>query len=401
MAGSRLTVPSEFQSHVRYVESKDKRTDAEIIESLSKNTPITSEKNVWTYWHSGVKSMPSWCQRNIINWVRLLGPDWTVRVLDTALNSANHALSWISPEELPESFVKGTMTGPYVGPHSADFLRGAALYAYGGVWMDVGNLLFRHLDKICWDQLADDSSPFTVSTPWMFGHHMANHFIAARKGDMFIRKWHDLFMHFWKGRQDYTGIIESPLIGFVKDFNFAEAEARGFKWDFKIDELTVLGYIGQVVAWVRLCWLQEPNGGFNGVEYYCNKVLLFDVLTEDWPAETVVGFDGQSLFNVFTTKLDDDPESEEYKKAYEATWLMLTKSCLQKITHAKGITKDLACGMLLDKKENERKDGEPGTFGELLRYGSVHLEQTRERINYVDPIRPEEKVIIHKGLLEP
>jgi mannosyltransferase OCH1-like enzyme len=68
-------------------------------------------------------------------------------------------------------------------------LRGAALYAYGGVWMDVGNILFRNLDKVCWDQLADEESPFTVSVPWMFEQQMANHFIAARKGDVFVKKW--------------------------------------------------------------------------------------------------------------------------------------------------------------------------------------------------------------------
>ncbi|KAF2702716.1 hypothetical protein K504DRAFT_464876 [Pleomassaria siparia CBS 279.74] len=293
------------------------------------------------------------------------------------------------------------MTGPYVGPHSADFLRGAALYAYGGVWMDVGNLLVRHLDKICWDQLADESSPYTVCAPWVVGQHMGNHFVAARKGDAFIQKWHKLFVHFWEGRNDYSGIIESPLISFVKDFDLAEMQSRGFKWELKVDGLTVLGYIGQVVAWVRLCWLQEPNDGFNGVDYYMNKVLLFDVMTEDWRAETVVGYIGQDLLNVFTTRLDADPESEAYKKAYETVWLLLTSSCMEKIIHGKEMTKGLAIGMLLDLPENEGKDDEEGTFGELLRYGSVHFEQTRSKINYVDPIRPEERVIIKKGLLEP
>jgi hypothetical protein len=85
--------------------------------------------------------MPSWCQHNAINWVRLHGDGWTVRVLDTVPNSPNHALKWLDPEVLPEAFVKGTMTGPYVGPHSADFLRGATLFAYGGAWMDVGNIV--------------------------------------------------------------------------------------------------------------------------------------------------------------------------------------------------------------------------------------------------------------------
>lgn len=81
------------------------------------------------------------------------------------------------------------MTGPYVGPHSADFLRGAALYTYGGVWMDVGTVLFRNIEKVCWAQLADDENPYTIGIPWMVEQYPANHFVAARKGDVFIKKW--------------------------------------------------------------------------------------------------------------------------------------------------------------------------------------------------------------------
>jgi hypothetical protein len=189
MTEQRITIPDAYKSQLRYVEARDSRTDAEIIDSLTHVVPMTSEKNIWTYWHAGVKAMPSWCQHNIINWVRLHGSEWTVRVLDTVPGSPNHALKWIDPAILPEAFVKGTMTGPYVGPHSADFLRGAALFSYGGVWMDVGNILFRHLDKVCWDQLADENSPYTVSIPWMFEQYTANHFVAARKGDAFIKRW--------------------------------------------------------------------------------------------------------------------------------------------------------------------------------------------------------------------
>ena len=189
MDSVQIPIPKEYKTELHWVEAKDKRSDSEILDSLTQYAPITSEKNIWTYWHAGVLAMPSWCQHNIVNWVRLHGSDWTVRILDTVPDSRNHALKWIAPEELPEAFVKGTMTGPYVGPHSADLLRGAALYAYGGVWMDVGNILFRNLDKVCWNQLADEKSPFTVSVPWMFEQQMANHFIASRKGDIFIKKW--------------------------------------------------------------------------------------------------------------------------------------------------------------------------------------------------------------------
>ncbi|KAF2000200.1 hypothetical protein P154DRAFT_534871 [Amniculicola lignicola CBS 123094] len=398
MTTPHFIIPKEFQTKLRFVEAKDTRTDDEILESLTKHVPITSEKNVWSYWHSGVTNMPLWNCNNVIDWVRMLGPSWTVRVLDKVPNSPNHALAWLKPEELPESFTHDTMTGPYVGPHSADFLRGAALYDYGGVWCDVGCIMLRDFDRICWTQLADEESPFTISTPWMLNQHIANHFVAARKGDPFIKRWHELFMHFWKGRNDYSGIIESPLIGFVKDFNYAMSEARGFHWSFKVDPLVTLGYIGQVLSWIRIALLQEPDG-FDGVEYAATKILLYDSLTECWMAEKTVGFKGQDFFDVLTTRLDADPESEEYKKAYRCVWTMLTEASMQKITHGKELVTEPACGALLDLPENKNRDY-TGTFADLLRYGSVHFEQKRESIDYVKAIRPSEKHIIHKGLTE-
>jgi hypothetical protein len=216
-----------------------------------------------------------------------------------------------------------------------------------------------------------------------------------------IEKWHELFIHFWKGRTDFRDTIQSPLIAFVKDMKFSEAEQRGFKWHFKVDELTVLGYIGQCIAWIRLTWLQEPDGGFDGVEYWANKVLLFDVLSEDFAGEQMVGFKGQDLFNVFTTRREAAPLSEEYKLAEKTAWRLLTQSTMQKITHGKGLTHDIHCGALMDWPENEGKDTAPGTFGELLRYGSVHFEQTRETIKYVEAPVVSSDLIIRKGLLEP
>jgi len=85
--------------------------------------------------------------------------------------------------------VKGTIDGPYVTPHSADFLRGAALYNHEGVWMDVGMILIRSLENICWKQIEDPNSPFEVPVPWMYVVVMANHFVADRKNDPFIKYW--------------------------------------------------------------------------------------------------------------------------------------------------------------------------------------------------------------------
>ncbi|KAH7408041.1 hypothetical protein BKA64DRAFT_776225 [Cadophora sp. MPI-SDFR-AT-0126] len=400
----QFSIPEEFSKEVRFVEAKDPRTDEEILEALTKHVPIDgeSEKNIWTFWHSGVQSMPAWCQRNIFNWIRLCGPSWTVRVLDNVPGSPNNALKWAESSEikLPETFVKGTMDGPYTGPHSADFLRGACLYLYGGVWMDTGIILIRDLDRICWNQLADPSSPFQVSAPLMHGTIIANHFVASRKGDPFIKRWHDIFIHMWEGQTSSMNIIQHPLAAIGATIKFEESEARGFKWEFKVEPQFVAGYIAQVLAWMRLSALEEPNG-FNGRNYAVENILLFDALHEDWGAETVVGFQGQALFDALATKCDPDadPDSDEYKLAYKNVWRLLTKSSMQKITHGKNLTKTPALGVLWDETENEGKDVEPGTFAELLRYGSVHLEQTRESIHYVRGEKPE--LVIKKGLLEP
>lgn len=47
---------------------------------------------------------------------------------------------------------------------------------------------------------------------------------------------------------------------------------------------------------------------------------------------------------------------------------------------------------------NNGKDIEPGTFAELLRYGT-HLWQERDQIRYVKSEKPAEA--LRKGLLEP
>jgi hypothetical protein len=398
MAGTQFPIPTEFQDQLRFVEPIENRSDDEILSSLTKHVPVTSEKNIWAYWHAGLHAMPPWCQRNIVGWVKI-NPGWTIRVLDTVPDSPNHALKFVPPEMLPETFVKGTMDGPYKGPHSADFLRGALLYLHGGAFMDVGIILFRPMDRICWAQLEDPKSPFQVSVPNMYGTVMANHFVASRKGDPFIKRWHDLFIYLWKGHTNYSGMIQSPLLSFALGLDFSESQKRGYNWEFIVEPLTVFEYITQVTAFLRLTMLEDAGDGFSCADYSVNNILWFDALEEDWGAETIVGYRGEDATNALATKLDADPASEEYKTAYKLVWRLLTKSSMQKITHGKNLTKTPAWGLIWDEKGNEGKDIEPGTFAELLRYGAVRFEQTRESIMYVEAEKPAQTM--KKGVFEP
>ncbi len=210
---------------------------------------------------------------------------------------------------------------------------------------------------------------------------------------------HLIFLELWKGRTDYTGVLQSPLINFIQVMKFEDIVEAGFKWDWKVDEQTILGYVGQCVAWMRLTWLQEPNGGFDGVNYWANKVLLWNALSEDFPAEKAIGFDSADLMKLLATRLDADEDDIACAKAKTTAWTMLAQSVMQKITHGKGMTHIPHSGILLDLPENAGIDAAPGTLGGLLRYGSVHLEQTRE-MQYINAPVVASELIIRKGLLE-
>lgn len=119
-------------------EKLDLRSDEEIEAWLQTRHPVTSDKNVWAFWHSGYKNMAPWVQRNIINWVRRLGSDWTVHLLDRVPGSETNVSHLVDSSFFPDCFNNGTMDGPSVGAHSGDLIRLPLLWLYGGIWIDAG-----------------------------------------------------------------------------------------------------------------------------------------------------------------------------------------------------------------------------------------------------------------------
>lgn len=398
---SCVEIPDNLRSELRPVKAKSTRSDKQILNALHQYQHVTSEKNVWAFWDKGIDSMPSWNLRNVMSWVRMHDADWTVRVLDSLPDSPNYYLNYVSPSLLPDTFVQGKLDGPYVGPHSADLLRGACLFLHGGVFLDVGVLLFRSFDRICWNQLADPASPFQVSIPWMYGTTIANSFTASRKGDPFIRAWHDLFVKLWQGKVNHKGLMNDPLFAFAANLDLDESRAAKFHWDFAVEPHVVFEYVTQVVCWTRLCMLNKDQGdGFVPLQYWKHNILIFDVLEECWGAEATLGFKGcgQRVFDLLKVPLDADPASTDFKDAQKLVWRLLSQSSMQKVVHGKHLTHSVNLGELWDDPANEGSDCGPGTFAELLRYGAENLEQTREAIRYVEAPAPSQT--LEKDLFE-
>lgn len=399
---ARFEIPSEYADQLEVVDVVDNRSDDEILQVLAQYAPVTSEKNIWSFWHSGVANMPGWCQRNATDWVRMCSPEWTVRVLDNNPESPNYILKYLPASLLPEALLQDKMDGPYSGQHSADLVRGAAIYEHGGAWMDVGSRLTRHMDRICWNQLEDPESPYRIAFACMIGTFVENFFVAARKKDPFMERCHRLFLHLWEGRTNNHGMIRNPLLFFASQMDFSLPEKAGVKHDWKVTPEEALEYLVQDLVWMRVAMLEEDSTDkFSGVDYWMNHVYLIHSVTEGWSTETAIGYErtGERAFELLSIPLDGDKTSAKYQEAEKFVWSVLSSSCMVKVARGgQGLFNGTTLGRIRDKPENANHDQEPGTFAELLRYGSLHFRQKREAITTAPLIRP--PVTFKKGLME-
>ncbi|KAJ5602269.1 hypothetical protein N7510_011803 [Penicillium lagena] len=394
-------IPEDCREKLELIDGTDYQTEDQTIASLQEYRPVTSEKNVWAYWHTGMINMPRWCRKNVIDWVRLLGPQWTVRVLDNVVDSPNNTLRYVPECLFPPAFIDRTMDGPYLGQHSADMTRSACLYEHGGAWMDVGSILFRHLDRICWNELEDAESPYLVAIPVIHSIVSANHFVAARRHNPFIYQWHRLFVYIWGHKKNIKGCLVDPLLAPVIGLMHDENSKFDPDW---VDPVVALEYVTQIVCFTRLLCLENNGEGFSGVNYWQKHILAFSALEEDWRGEFItsfVGF-GPRAYEALTCSHSGpnaDPTSKKYHDAERLIWELLAHASMWKVAHGHRLTHSVQLGTLLDMPENEGKDAAPDTFGELLRYASVHLRQTRDSIVRMPNLRPSETW--RKAVLEP
>ncbi|KAH7018571.1 uncharacterized protein B0I36DRAFT_277212 [Microdochium trichocladiopsis] len=404
---AHFDIPPQYQDlleEVAELSSHALKSDEEVLQQLLQHAPVTSEKCVWAFWDSGIATMPAWCKRNVIDWVRICGDSWTVRVLDNVPESPNYALKFLERRDLADAFVNRTMDGPYVGQHAADLVRGPVLTRYGGVWMDVGSILVRHLDRVCWDVIQDPATPIEAAVAVEPSHGILNYFVACKKGDPFIRRWHEVFLALWEGRTNLLGIADHPLVSFVKQIppDKLEKAENGIAADFKVPMTQVFEYAIQIVVWGRLTMLDaDPADGFSCSDYWLNKILWMDAIQEAWRAEMLLGFNvgGQSLLDILTTRLDIDKDSKEYRLADKVVWQILTQGSMQKIFRGGNILASVQLGTMLDMPENAGKDRGQGTFAELLRYGTLHWRQKRPALVSITPVA--KQPLIKKGHLEP
>ncbi|KAI1268081.1 capsular polysaccharide synthesis protein-domain-containing protein [Xylariaceae sp. FL1019] len=382
----------------------DLRTDDEIAAWLQQRQPITSEKNVWAYWHAGYSKMTPWVQRNIINWVRRLGPDWTVHLVDKVEGSETHISHYVESSFFPDAFNNNTMDGPTHGAHSGDLVRLPLIWKYGGIWIDAGTLLFRHVDDICWKQIEDPNTPFEMAgfaiemRPGI--DCMLNGFIAAKAGNPFVKRWHEIYCALWEnGVTNAHGFHKHPLLAHLPLLNPPVDKLNCP--DLQVLMETFSDYLAAFMCFERLRKLVDPSDGFNGPDYYSNHMLLFPALQETYYFQQQTGWSGTSQFEMLTAKRTGGGavKDEKWKAAEDFVIDALANTSTMKLSHGPPGAFDSFLADLWDSKEHEEKDNAEGTFAAYLRYGSVHFDQTREMTRIVMGYPTEE--VLTCGFLEP
>lgn len=357
------------------------QSEADIVVSLKTfQLPGESEKNVWAYWHTGWDNMPSWCQRNVVGWVRRLGPSWTVRVLDNINGSSNHFRQYLGDEHLPESVNSDKMSGQYAATHTADFLRLPLLYTYGGVWLDVGIILIRDLDDGVWDVLEDPMSPFEFAA-FSYAHrpgHLSiiNPWLASRKNCELVKRWHQTFLYIWGDSTECSGLSSHALLRHLDPWpvggtghktmndNERRAAAAG-----------IMDYGTQLLCLERLLGFSDRHDSWDGRAWAAEKALLLPAMEEMWLYQLRTGFSGSKQFEYLNTEISELDRSKR-TEAEVFVQDVLAKSMMMKLCHGAGVMESNLADFW-DDPQHIGSDCSPDTFAGYLRWGSEHLKQNR------------------------
>ncbi|KAK9778220.1 putative glycosyl transferase [Seiridium cardinale] len=290
------------------------------------------------------------------------------------VGSPNHYSNFVpnTTEFFPDAFVEGIMSGTHKAPHAADLIRLPLLHLYGGVWIDVGFMLFRNLDDLCWGKLMDPTRYLQL-----FGFKMTisaevamfwNGFIAARKGCVAVKHWHGIFLKLWKGAGNTAGMSSHPIIRHLPRYE-------------------------------SVCDISKtlPPTGMD-LRFFETSVLIYECVTEVYWAQHLTHWDGRKQFELLNRRREDAIKDESYFEADAFVTGILDTSPTMKLSHGLVTEKREYLARIWDEPENSDADTAPGTFAEYLRWASENFHQTKDLTSLSLPLM--EDALISGGLLD-
>ncbi|KAI1402008.1 hypothetical protein F4819DRAFT_496336 [Hypoxylon fuscum] len=365
----------------------DTRSDTEVDQDLLHPKPVSDEKNVWFFWHSGYASMHAYAKRNVRAWHRRLSKrGWAIRVLDRAPNSPSNVANFLDvtdPHTFPRAFTEGTIGGRYAMQHVSDLVRWPLLLRYGGVYADVGLMQIGDLDRLWRETVGNPDSRFDVLSYNMGGvegRSLTNYLLASRRDNPMFERSHQLLLALWAadgGKTSTDGMHSSPLL---KGVPMLRSSAT-FQEDGRTigpEEVTRMlsDYIIQGQAMAMVMGLVDEEDGWDGPRYVAEHVYAIEYMVGSQMINEMTDWDGKKAFDLMSLPLPKpgEVESVEQKQARK-----IIEACLQRSFGFK-----LAHGLILRVlgptlgslwRDNEGSDDVRGTYAHWLRHAIVYWTQ--------------------------
>ncbi|KAL9008270.1 MAG: hypothetical protein Q9173_006589 [Seirophora scorigena] len=384
---SQSTYPLPAGLHVIPNDLLDVRPDDEVDHHLLHPPPVSDEKNVWFFWHTGYTHMHPCSQRTIRAWHRRFSKQgWVIRVLDrqpsSPLNVANF-LDVADPATFPRAFTDGTVGGDYAPQHTSDLVRWPLLLRYGGVYADVGLMQIGDLDRLWRETVVNPDSPIEILA-YDCGHlaerSITNYFYAARRDNPLFTRCHRLLMELWAadgGKVEVQGMHRSPLLrGVPLTGGEATIDEPGLKIGVEDTRRLLTDYAIQGQVTTMVLGLVDEDDGWDGPEYHSKRIYSMDFLEGGFLINDFTQWDGRKAFHLMSLPLPraGEEESEEQQLARNIVEACLRRSFANKLAHGLivRITGD-TLGSLWRKHEGS--DNVPGTYAHWLRLGTMYWNQ--------------------------
>ncbi|KAI1765252.1 hypothetical protein GGR53DRAFT_491005 [Hypoxylon sp. FL1150] len=365
----------------------DTRSDAEVDHGLLHPEPVSDDKNVWFFWHSGYATMHGYTKHSVRAWHRRLSKrGWVVRVLDRVPGSASNVANFLDvadPHTFPRVFMEGTLSGRYAVQHVSDLVRFPLLLRYGGVYADVGLMQIGDLDRLWRETIGNPESPYEVLSYNMGGveeRRLANYFLVARRNNPMFERSHRLLLALWDaggGKTSTEGMHSSPLLkgaplmtstlSYTEDGRTVGPEELG---------RLLSDYIIQGQAITLVLGLVDEEGGWDGPKYVADHVYALDYMVGSQLINEFTDWDGKRAFDLMSLPLPKlgEIESLEQKQARKIVEACLQRSFGFKLAHGL-IIKVMGCTLGSLWRENDGSDNVFGTYAHWLRHGTIYWTQ--------------------------
>jgi len=362
----------------------DLRPDSEVDADLLNPPPITSEKNIWLFWHQGFVNMHHYTQRNVRTWHRRFSKHgWAVRVIDRQPNSLLNVSNFLDisdPETFPQAFIDGRIGGDYALQHTSDLVRWPLLLKYGGVYADVGMIQIGDLDGLWNRTVGNSDSPYEVLSYNVGGegdYALSNYFFASRPNNALFTRCHRLLLALWAqggGKTDTEGMHKSGLLkGLPLMGGSFEIEENGNKIPAERVSEMLTDYIAQGQASAMVMSSVDPDDDWDGPKYTVHHVYAIEFMVGSQLINEYTNWSGPRAFELMSLRL---PEHGEAETADQKAAREIVEACLQRSFGFK-----LAHGLILRVfgdtlgslwRKHNGSDAVPGTYADWLRYGTVH-----------------------------